>query len=62
MFAERRYQLSQSQNKELFSSVYQALLMCKMVDPYISRYAQVACAEAINVFTEKTAIEVVRAK
>ena len=36
--------------------------MCKMVDPYISRYAQVACAAAINVFTEKTAIEVVRAK
>ena len=44
MFAEHRDQLSQWWNKEIFSLVDQALLMCEMFDPSTSRYAQVVCA------------------
>ena len=47
MFAELRYQLSQSWNEEGFSSLYQALLICAMVEPYNLRSAQVACAADI---------------
>ena len=43
MFAERRAQLSQSWNEEVFISIDQELLMCEMIDQYISRHAQVAC-------------------
>ena len=35
-FSERRSQLSQSWNKEVFNSLDQALLMCEMVDPSTS--------------------------
>ena len=47
MFAELRYQLSQSWNEEGFSSLYQALLICAMVEPYNLRSAQMACAADI---------------
>ena len=46
MFEEIRDQLHQSCNEEVFSSVYQELFMCEMVDPSISRSARVACMAA----------------
>ena len=48
MFAECRSHLYQSWNKEVFSSLYQALFMCEMVNPSTSRSSQVACAAAIK--------------
>ena len=48
MFADRRDQLSQLWNKEVFSSVDQDFLMCEIVDPSTSRSAQVACVTAIK--------------
>ena len=48
MFAERRYELSQSWNKEGFISVDQELFMCKMDDPSTSKYSRVACVSAIK--------------
>ena len=56
MFTERRAQLSQSWNEEVFSSLYQALLMREMVDTSISRYSLVHFAAAKKAkITEKTA-------
>ena len=46
--ATRRAQLYRSWNKEVLSSLDQALLMCEMVDLSIPRSARVACAEAIK--------------
>ena len=55
MFAEIRAQLTQSWNEEGFGSLYQALIICKIVDPYTSRSEAAACAEAIKFFKRKTA-------
>ena len=48
MFVECRYRIYQSCNKEIFILVDQSLLMYEMVEPYTSRFAQVACAAAIK--------------
>ena len=48
IFSDRRYQLFQLFNEKGLRSLDQALLMCEIVDPYTSRYSQVACAEAIK--------------
>ena len=63
IFAERRDELVQSWNEEIFSSLDQVFLMCEMVEPTILRSEQVACASAVykNV-TEKIEKEVVRTR
>ena len=62
MFAEHRDQLSQWWNKEIFSLVDQALLMCEIIDPYASRSALAECVAAIKTRNDKEKIEVVREK
>ena len=47
IFVDRRDQIYHLRNKEGFNSLYQALLMCEMVDPYISKSARVVCAAVI---------------
>ena len=47
-FKTRRDQIYQSWNEEGFSSLYQALLICEMADPYTSKSAQVAFEAAIK--------------
>ena len=44
MFEERRDKPYQYSNEEVFILVYQALIMCEMVDPSTSRSTQVVCA------------------
>ena len=44
IFAEHRAQLDQFCNEEGFSSLYHALIMCEMVEPYTSRSSWMACA------------------
>ena len=46
--ATRRSHIYQSWNKEVFSSLYQAFLMCEMVDPSTFRSERVAYAAAIK--------------
>ena len=48
MVVELMYQLSQSWNEELFSSLDQTLLMCEMVEPYTSRPERVTCAAGMK--------------
>ena len=48
MFAEHRYQLDQMWNGEGYRSLYQAFIMCEIVDPYTPRPARVACASDIK--------------
>ena len=43
MFAERRAQIAQYQKNEGFGSLYQSILMYKIVDTYTSRSEWVAC-------------------
>ena len=63
MFLDHKDQQSQSRNKEEFGSLDQALLMCKIIDPYNSRSAQVACAASKKQkMIKKTAREVMSSK
>ena len=48
------YQLPQCWKEESFSSLDQALIMCEMVNPYISRASRVACSSAIKEIFEKS--------
>ena len=44
MFKESRSQTYRSWKEELFISLYQALIICEMIDPYTSMSVRVACA------------------
>ena len=46
MFAERRSQIDQYWNEELFKYFHQAFLICEMIDPSNSMIAQVAFESA----------------
>ena len=48
MLAERRVQLFQSWNEEVFSLIDQALLMCEIFVPSTSSSARVLCVAAIK--------------
>ena len=48
MFAERRVQINQSWKEEGFGSLDHALIMCEMMDPYISRSVGLVCAGALK--------------
>ena len=48
MFEERREQLIQYWNGEGFISIYQALLMCEMVNKYTLSTARVACTSTME--------------
>ena len=58
MFSERRVQLTQSWKEEGFGSLYQALLMCEMMDPYTSRSVRLVCAVYLKINTRDRATKV----
>ena len=48
MFAERKVQLTRSWKEEGFGSLYHALLMCEMMEPYTSKSVRLACVGGLN--------------